>query len=67
MICHKKYEDSLFPKYNLIESTEKCLKVVSATFFLVCFAWLKESTFETRKNVFYFTLKSLFVLEIIRF
>ena len=43
------------------------LKVVSATFLLVCFICLKESTFETRKNVFDFTLKALFVLEIIRF
>ena len=45
----------------------KSLKVGSATFLQVCFVWLKESAFETRKNVFYFTLKALFVLEIIRF
>ena len=37
------------------------LKVVSATFSLVCFLSLKESTWETRKNVFYFTSKALFV------
>ena len=43
------------------------LKVVSATFLLVCFICLKKSTFETRKNVFYFTLKALVILEIIRF
>ena len=43
------------------------LKFVPATFFLVCFAWLKESTFDTRTNVFHFTSKALFVLEIIRF
>ena len=41
------------------------LKVVSATFLLVCFLYLKESTCETRKNVFYFISKALFVLEII--
>ena len=35
------------------------LKVVSATFFQVCFVCLKENTLETRKNVFYFTLKCL--------
>ena len=35
------------------------LKVVSATFFLVCFVCLKESTHETRKNVFSFTSKGL--------
>ena len=34
---------------------------MSATFLLACFVWLKESTFETRKNAFYFTLKALFV------
>ena len=43
------------------------LKVVSATFLLVCFLCLKERTCETRKNVFYFTSKALFVLEIIKF
>ena len=40
------------------------LKAVSATFLLVCFLSLKESTCETTKNI-YFTLKVLFVLEII--
>ena len=43
------------------------LKVVSATFLLVCFLCLKESTTKTRKNVFYFTSKALFVLGIIKF
>ena len=43
------------------------LKVVSATFLLVCFLCLKDSTCETRKNVSYFTSKALFVLEIIKF
>ena len=43
------------------------LKVVSATFLLVCFVCLKESTCETKKNVFYFALKALFILEIIKF
>ena len=46
---------------------EWCLKVVSATFLLVCFLCLKGSTSETRKNVFYFISKALFVFEIIRF
>ena len=40
------------------------IKVVSATFLLVCFECLSESTCDTKKNVFYFTLKALFVLEI---
>ena len=45
----------------------KYLKVVSATFLLVCFLRLKESTCETRKNVFYFTSKAVFILEIMKF
>ena len=43
------------------------LKVVFAKFFLVGFLSLKESTCETKKNVFYFTSKALFVLEKIKF
>ena len=41
------------------------LKVVLTAFLLVCFVCLKESTFATRKSVFYFASKALFVLEII--
>ena len=44
---------------------DRPLKGVSATFLLVCFVCLKESTCETRKNAFYFTTKALLVLEII--
>ena len=40
--------------YGFLESN-KGLKVVSATFLLVCFLSLKESSCETRKNVSYFT------------
>ena len=43
------------------------LKVVSAIFLIVCFVCLKENTCGARKNVFYFTSKALFVLEIIKF
>ena len=43
------------------------LKVVSVTLLLACFVCLKENTLETRKNVFYFTSKALFVFEIIIF
>ena len=42
-------------------------KVVSATFLLVCFVCLNERICETRKHVLYFTSKTLFVLEIIKF
>ena len=43
------------------------LKVVSSTFLLVCFVHLKESTCGTKKTVFYFTLKALFVIETTKF
>ena len=43
------------------------LKDVSATFLLVCFLSLNESTCETKKNVFNFTSKAPFVLEKIKF
>ena len=42
------------------------LKVVSATSLLVCFLCLSKSTYEIRKNVFYFTSKALVVFEIIK-
>ena len=43
------------------------LKVVPTTFLVVCFVYPKKSNCETRKSVFYFTSKALFVLDIIRF
>ena len=43
------------------------LKVVSIAYLPVCFVRLKESALETKKNVFYFASKALFVLEIIKF
>ena len=42
------------------------LKVTFTTFLLVCFLSLNESTYQTRKNIFYFTSKALFVLQKIR-
>ena len=45
----------------------RILKVVFATFWLVCFSSLEESTYEIWKNIFYFTSKALFVLEKIKF
>ena len=48
------------------ESPRSSLRAVSATFFLLCFLILKESTCETRKNVFYFTSKALSDLEKIK-
>ena len=41
-------------------SRKSSLKVVSAAFVLVCFACLKERTYEARKNVFLFHFKSSF-------
>ena len=43
------------------------LKVVSATFLLVCFLSLKQNTCKTRKSIFYFISKALFILEKINF
>ena len=42
------------------------LKVVSATFLVVRFLDLNESTYQTRENNFYFTSKALFVFEKIK-
>ena len=36
-------------------------------FSLSLYSTFKESTCETKKNTFYFTLKAIFVLEIIKF
>ena len=52
---------------DLLRKDHTSLKVVSATFLLVCFVYLKERTCETRKNVFSFTWKALFVLKLIKF
>ena len=52
---------------TLLKHIMDSLKVVSATFLLLCFIFLKESNCETRKNAFYFTSKTLFVFEIIKF
>ena len=43
------------------------LKVVSVIFLSICFLCLKDSTCETRKNVFYFISKAVFVLDKIKF
>ena len=48
-------------------SSNKKLKVVSTTFLLVCFLSLNKNTCQSRKNVFYFTSKALFVHEKIKF
>ena len=56
--------------YNVLAARENfmvLLKVVSATFLLVCFLSVNESTCQTRKNAFYFTSKALFILEKIKF
>ena len=52
---------------KIVERLSNPLKVVSATFLLVCFVCLQESTYKKWKNVFYFTSRALFVLEIIKF
>ena len=54
-------------KVYIISCNLVVVLTLSATFVLVCFLSLNESTFQTRKNVFYFTSKALFVLEKIKF
>ena len=61
LLCHVETEEIVM-LYKIYD-----LKFVSATLLLVCFVCLKESTCETRENIFYFTSKALFVLEIIKF
>ena len=53
--------------YMPAELFNMSLKVLSATFLLVCFLDLNKSTCQTREKVFYFTSKTLFVLEKIKF
>ena len=66
--CHLAFAFLHFQFYIMfIISCKLLLKVVSTTFLLVCVLCLKESIRESRKNVFYFTSKALFVLEIIKF
>ena len=65
-------EKHLFPSSKIVHKKlgkehVSLLKVVSTTFLLACFVSLNESTCKTRKNVFYFTSKALFVLHIIKF
>ena len=52
---------------NLFKYLLQSLKVMSATFLLVCFVSLQGGACETRRNIFYFISKALFVLEIIKF
>ena len=69
----KSYYNNYFRNNINIKNTWKGIKsiisfkVVSATFLLVCFIYLKESACYTRKNAFYFTSKALRILEIINF
>ena len=60
-------KNTYFKEHLHMAASKLILKAVPTTFLLVCFSHLKESTCETRKNVFYFTSKALFVLEIIKF
>ena len=60
-------EEDKIVNIRKLKPLKEYLKVVSATFLLVCFVCPKESSCETRKNVFHFTSKVLFVLETIKF
>ena len=52
---------------QVVSKDAMALKVMPDTFLLNCFVSPKESTFETRKNAIYFTLKALSVFEIFKF
>ena len=54
-------------QYLINEREITSLKVVLATFLLVSFLCVKESNYQTKKSVFYFTSKALSVLEKIKF
>ena len=54
-------------EYDDMKEKRKNLKGVSSTFLIICFVCLKESFLETKKKVFYFTSKALFILEIMKF
>ena len=54
LFSHKSLKNINYINHDLSQIVQ-WLKIVSATFLLVCFVSLKESTFETRKSVFYFT------------
>ena len=61
--------DALKPIQDYLANRKQSfkLKLVSATFLLICFLSLKESTCQTRNNVFYFTSKAPFVVGKIKF
>ena len=61
-VCHWNLNSTT--SHNI--SKTQSLKVVSCKLLLVCFFSLKEHTYETRKNIIYFTSKALFVLEKIK-
>ena len=61
------FTNCILKNYSIQRAFIPLLKVVFAIFLLVCFVYLKERTCETRKNVFYFISKALFILEIIKF
>ena len=58
---------SIFFKCSSPLGAEPKLKIVSATFLLVSFLSVNESTYQARKSAFYFTSITLSVLEKIKF
>ena len=70
-VCLKKCRRCIETENNTVFTVNNLhiisLKVVSATFLLVCFLSLNESTCQTKKKKIYFTSKALFVLKKIKF
>ena len=60
-VCQGKYYSGLDGSHLKNHSnTETTLKVVSATYSLVCFVSLKEDTSETKKKMFFISLQKHF-------
>ena len=73
----KEHQIYLQSQYSCPSCNEKCFDkkssiwkytiAVKFIFLLFCFLSLKQNTFDTRKNVNYFTSKALFIFKIIKF
>ena len=60
-------EQLLYRLYFFLDFLLLTLTFVSTIFLLVCFLSLNESTFQTRKSLFYLTLKAFFNFEKMKF
>ena len=66
MIKNAKKVKCLFISYNYADGVKSYVRYIFTSLYCM-WKQCEKSTCEKRKNVFYFTLKALFVLEIIKF